>query len=77
MHKSCLQGANTLLGKKTKIQKAGTAEGRILSIRHWCPVQSKTKEFGEGRDYFQLEDAQIKLDGGASTGAGLCKTGMT
>ena len=34
MHKFYLQGANILLGKKTKIQKPVTAKVRILSIRY-------------------------------------------
>lgn len=66
MHKFYLQGANILLGKKTKIQKPGTAKVRILSIRYWYSAQRKPKEFGEGQDCLQLEGILRKLSGGVS-----------
>lgn len=66
MHKFYLQGANILLGKKTKIQKPGTAKVRILSIRYRYSAQRKPKKFGEGQDCLQLEGILRKLSGGVS-----------
>lgn len=53
-HKFYFQRAYVLLEKKTKILKACTAEGRILSIRHQCSAQRKPEEFGEEHDYLHL-----------------------
>lgn len=66
MHKFYLQGANILLGKKTEIQKPGTAKVRILSIRYRYSAQRKPKEFGAGQDCLQLEGRERKLFGGVT-----------